>query len=250
MRKPFQGTLNIIRFNWHFYVLSFGFVITVLTWNNYFQTELGGYVYALCLLIAGTIIVSLLVSYYVYDYSQLYKFNWLGDLITDGAVALNINAGFDETSELLNARFHHQQFTVLDFYDPKRHTEISIKRARAAYPAFPNTIRIATTKLPIEDKSIDTVYVIFSAHEIRDENERTNFFKELNRVIKPEGQIVVVEHLRDFNNFFAYNIGFMHFYSLSTWLSTFKAAQLKVHKEIKVTPFISTFLLQSDGDTY
>lgn len=250
MRKPFQGTLNIIRFNWHFYVLSFGFVIAALTLSNYFQPEIRGYVYILCLLITATSIVSLLVSYYVYDYSRLYEFKWLGDLIPDGTVALNINAGFDETSELLNAKFHHQQFTVLDFYDPKKHTEISIKRARAAYPAFPDTIGIATTKLPIGDKSIDTVYVIFSAHEIRDGNERKIFFKELNRVIKTEGQIVVVEHLRDFNNFLAYNIGFMHFYSLSTWLSTFKTAQLKVHKEIKVTPFISTFLLQPDGDTH
>ncbi len=38
-----------------------------------------------------------------------------------------------------------------------------------------------------------------------------SFFNELNRVLKPNGQIVVTEHLRDLNNFLAYNIGFFHF---------------------------------------
>ena len=75
------------------------------------------------------------------------------------------------------------------------------------------------------------------------------FFKELNRITKNDGQIVVVEHLQDVANFLAYNIGFFHFHTKATWLKTLYAAGLRVQKEIKITPFITTFILQKNGNT-
>lgn len=45
--------------------------------------------------------VSLLVSYYVYDLSDLYKLNWLHELVANlkrDLKIVNIHAGFDETS--------------------------------------------------------------------------------------------------------------------------------------------------------
>lgn len=91
--------------------------------------------------------------------------------------------------------------------------------------------------------------MILSAHEIRNEIERIELFKELNRVIKLNGQIYVTEHLRDFPNFLAYNIGFFHFHTKSSWLKTFNDANLKIRQEIKLTPFISTFILYKNGNT-
>jgi len=88
-----------------------------------------------------------------------------------------------------------------------------------------------------------------SAHEIRDNDERSVFFSELNRVLKPKGQIIVIEHLRDFNNFIAYNIGFFHFHSKTTWLRTFNESKLKFVSENKSTPFISIFTLEQNGNT-
>ena len=250
MRKPFQGIANIVRFNWHFYVLSFGALGIVMGTSRYIDNDFHLYINIVCFLIFCTTVISLSVSYYVYDLSGLYKFSWLEEFVKDGAKTVNINAGFDETTEVLKTKFSHADFTVLDFYEPQKHTEVSIRRARKAYPPFPDTKRVKTSLLPLADRSVDNLFVIFSAHEIRDINERISFFKELNRVIKPTGQIFIIEHLRDFNNFLAYNIGFLHFYSRSTWLTTFDAAYLKIHNEVKFTPFISTFLLKPNGDTY
>ena len=64
----------------------------------------------------------------------------------------------------------------LDFYEPQKHTEVSIKRARKAYPPSPDTKHVKSTLLPLADKSVDNLFVIFSAHEIRDSNERISFF--------------------------------------------------------------------------
>jgi len=248
MRKPFQGVWNIVRFNWHFYVLSFVVLVLLLFLSNYTNST-----FRACLLILDALIflptfISLSVSYYVYDLSGLYNLNWVDDSIDiENGKVINVNAGFDETSILLKYKFPNFELLVFDFYDPKKHTEVSIKRARKAYALFPNTKSVTATNLPTLDSSADKIFVIFAAHEIRNEQERIEFFKELKRIIKPTGEIYITEHLRDVPNFLAYNIGFLHFYSKHSWLRVFESADLKLNKEQKLTPFISTFTLKKYG---
>lgn len=250
IRKPFQGIGNIVRFNWHFYLLSIGLVILILIFNNYIDETYSIYAHVICFLIVTTTLISLIVSYYVYDCSSLYRLTWLNSIrLSETGKIININAGFDETSVLLKDKFPKAELIALDFYDPKKHTEVSIKRARKAYPPYPNTQSIITSNMPLLDSCIDTIFVTLSAHEIRNNQERIVFFRELGRTLKPSGKIIVTEHLRDLPNFLAYNIGFFHFYSKSSWFNTFKKAELQVAKEIKITPFISTFILKKNGAT-
>lgn len=248
MRKPFQGVLNIIRFNWHFYVFAFAIVSLLFLTVNHFDESFHSIIFIICYLICFSTILSLLTSFYVYDISGIYKFNWLDNQNTETTI-VNINAGFDETSALLENKFKNVKLIALDFYDPLKHTEISIKRARKAYPPFAKTKQVDSDNLKLPDNSVDKIFVILSAHEIRNENERTIFFKELNRILKPTGQIYITEHLRDIANFLAYNIGFLHFFSKASWLKTFKNSNLKLKNEIKLTPFISTFILYKNGNT-
>jgi SAM-dependent methyltransferase len=248
IRKPFQGVLNIIRFNWHFYVIAFFIVFFLILISKYFDEPISKIIYTVCILIIITTFISLLVSFYIYDLSGFYSLNWL-ETQTTRAVIVNINAGFDETSWLLKDKFKNAELIILDFYNPLKHTEASIKRARKAYPPFPETKRIETSNSQLNDNSVDTIFVIFCAHEIRDDNERLIFLKELKRLIKPNGRIYVVEHLRDIPNFLAYNIGFFHFYSKTSWHHLFKLNDLNIQQEMKLTPFISTFILSKNGNT-
>jgi hypothetical protein len=248
LRKPFQGVKNIVRFNWHFYVgvIVFCLLVFIIKFNLPCQLN---YLLNIVLFSVITItLITLAVSFYVYDLSGLYKLNWLPNC-NEKLSIVNINAGFDETSELLNLKYPNSDLTVLDFYDPIRHTEISIKRARKAYPIYPNTLKIKTASLPIETSSMDKVFVIFSAHEIRNEKERIEFFNELKRIISDTGEIYVTEHLRDLPNFLAYNIGFMHFLDLSSWYSVFSKSKLKIKYEQKLNPFITNFTLTKYGNT-
>jgi ubiquinone/menaquinone biosynthesis C-methylase UbiE len=200
----------------------------------------------LVLLIILVNLVSLFITHFIYDHSSLYKLAWL-DQIEIGTNILNINAGFDETSVLLKSKFPEADLTVMDFYDPVKHTEVSIMRARKAYPPYPNTQKTGTDHLPLKNHSADNIFAIFSAHEIRNDEERVVFFKEINRVLTSKGLVIVTEHLRDATNFLAFNIGFFHFHSKKTWLKTFRAAGLNVATEIKITPFITTFILDKNG---
>ena len=95
----------------------------------------------------------------------------------------------------------------------------------------------------------DQVYLIFAAHEIRDEKERDIFFQEVKRVLKPDGQIIITEHLRDFSNFMAYTIGFFHFMPKKNWEKNFRSAGLSCVNKVKSTPFVTTFILEKNGTT-
>lgn len=250
MRKPFQGVWNIVRFNWQFYVLAIVSTIVLILLRNNFNAALGTAFDILITVIIGSTLISLLVSSYIYDFSTLYKLSWLDNLLNKGSGKIvNINAGFDETNNLLKNKFANSELVVFDFYDPAKHTEISIKRARKAYPPFPNTYQVKTNHLPLQDNSTEKVFAILSAHEIRNGDERNYFFIELRRSLTATGQIIVTEHLRDTANFLAYNIGFFHFHSRTTWLKTFHSSGLRVASEIKITPFITTFILEKNGTT-
>lgn len=246
MRKPLQGVLNIIRFNWHFYAIAFGAILFLMFVANYLNQQ---YLYIICLLIFAPILISLVASFYIYDWSGLYDLKWI-ETNNSEKIIVNINAGFDETSALLQNKFKTAELVALDFYNPEKHTEISIKRARKAYPPFSNTQQVTTNNLPLADDLADKIFVILSAHEIRNNAERIAFFTELNRILKPTGQIYVTEHLRDVANFLAYNIGFFHFFSRNSWLKIFAQANLKIDQEKKLTPFISTFILNKNGDSF
>lgn len=248
MRLPFQGVWNIIRFNWHFFVIFsvvIAFLISLSQALNEPYRSLGSIA---GLSAIGIFLIPLVVSYYIYDRSDLYRLKWLdGKVSASGSKIVNIHAGFDETSILIKNKFSDSDLLIFDFYNSETHTEVSIKRARKAYPVFLGTKQVSTSNIPLPENDTDAIFVILSAHEIRREYERDIFFSELRRVVKKEGKIIVAEHLRDWRNFLAYNVGFFHFIPKRSWYRTFHQANLTIREEAKITPFITTFILQKHG---
>lgn len=242
-RRKFQGVLNILSFNRHFYVIGLGAL--ALVFAGYWLIEwpallfwliLAGFLYGL--------IMPLIVSVYVYDVSGYYKFSWLKDLITDQKKAnliVTINAGFDETSFIIKNKFPLCDLKVFDFYDAERHTEPAIKRARKVSLTYPDTQRMSSNSIPLKDGTVDIVFLLSAAHEIRSPVEKVLFLKECHRVCKHDGMVIMVEHLRDFPNFLAFSVGFTHFFSRSVWRKAFETAGFSTFHEMKFTPFMSIF---------
>lgn len=244
-RKPFQGVINIIRFNWHFYVIAFLLICGLTIVNSFLPTDIQWIIPTLILLASLSIASSLGISYYIYDYSDIYSLDWLQPLnIAPGSSLVNIHAGFDETSYLLAKRYNASTLQVFDFYDPLKHTEVSIERARKLYTPYPYTQKTTTTSIPLAANSADYIFNIFAAHEIRDAAERIAFLKQLHACIKPTGCVVVLEHLRDLPNFIAYNIGFFHFHSRSEWERNFADAGFIIEQQLSQTPFLALFILR------
>ena len=242
-RRKFQGVLNILSFNRHYYV--FGLIVLAILfgcrvfvgWSDiFFWFMIAAFLYGL--------IMPLIVSAYVYDFSGYYHFDWLNQVIDSNKhpkLIVNIHAGFDETSFIIKNRFPLADLKVFDFYDAEQHTEPAIKRARRVSLVYPGTRHIASNLIPMEDNSADIVFLLSAVHEIRSNEEKTLFLKECRRVCKADGKIIMVEHLRDFPNFLAFSVGFTHFFSRSTWQKVFNLAGFSAFQEIKFTPFMSVF---------
>jgi hypothetical protein len=247
-RKPFQGIAHIIRFNWHYYVAACILTGLGLAVISYLSCPLRVAAATIVVLLVLSIVVSVGISWYIYDGSGLYRFIWLDQLgIQPRQKLVNVHAGFDETSEIFSKKYPASELSVLDFYDPEKHTEISIRRARKAYPSFPGTQKININEWSPQGRPADFIFLIFAAHEIRDPAERILFFKKLRGFLSEEGRIVVLEHQRDMYNFIAYNFGFFHFLSGKSWKKTFAKAGLYAVSEFKINPFIKTFILKSNG---
>lgn len=248
LRKPLQGVRNIICFNWHFYAIAVAFIAIATVGTTLLQPPfkiIAGIAIGLTVI---SLFVSLFVSWYIYDRYPLYAFNWIPEAHHSCQI-LNIHSGLDETSRILKQKFTNATITIMDFYNPVIHTEVSIKRARKRYPPLPGTRNIQTTAIDFSSGSTDLIFLILSAHEIRDTKERILFLKELSRLLQPEGRIYIMEHLRNFENFIAYTIGFLHFYSYNNWHRTFRDGGLSVVRELNQTPFIKVFELRKNGVT-
>lgn len=242
-RRKFQGVLNILSFNRHFYI--FGIIALAVIIGSHIMYHWSDTLYWIVILafIYG-LAMPLIVSAYVYDFSGYYDLEWLKNMnIEDvkGRLNLNINAGFDETSYIIKQLFPQSELQVFDFYDAKQHTEPAIIRARKVSLVYSNTQSIKGNKIPLSDHSVDNIFLLSAVHEIRKQDEKVQFLKECHRVCKPNGNVIMVEHLRDFPNFVAFTIGFTHFFSKAVWKKAFDEAGFSSLQETKFTPFMSIF---------
>jgi ubiquinone/menaquinone biosynthesis C-methylase UbiE len=247
-RARYAGVLSILRYNLHTYAASLGALLAIATLLRFRLVPRAG----AALLIAAALIAfwsvsSLLASYYIYDYVAVMRWNWVPRaLLFPPRRWLNIHAGLDESTLALAQLFPNTAHLVLDIYDAREMTEPSIARARRAHPspqAAPDVIG-KLDALPLPDRDRDTLFLLFAAHEIRQPARRAEFFREAARVLTGSGQLMLVEHLRDWKNFVAFGPGFLHFHSRAEWLRVARAAGLTVEREDRVTPFVRCFLMR------
>jgi len=244
VRGKYDGLLEIINYNRGFYALTVlgvvvGVVIATLLPRKPALLLTGAIAVA-----AGWIVVSLLVSHYVYDRSGLYDLRWMRDRLPRVPRSwVNIHSGLDQTSEILRSVFPYSNGQILDIYDPKEMTEPSIARAREISSHGPKAMQADFRKLPLADSSCDVVFLIFAAHEIRQRTSRAEFFREVSRTLAAGGTVVLIEHLRDLANFLAFGPGFLHFQSRREWLYAATSANFRLQEEMTVTPFVHVFIL-------
>ena len=191
------------------------------------------------------LLVSLAVSHYVYDHAGIYDGEWLTRAVRRAPRRYaNLHAGFDEFSNVLEARFPESERVVLDFFNATRMTEPSIARARELPTNQPQAQQVDFALLPLKDEELDAAFLIFAAHELREHDARAQLLNELQRSLTRDGCIVLVEHLRDFANFIAFGPGFLHFHSRAQWLNAMAAARLKIVDEFPLTAFVRVFALE------
>jgi hypothetical protein len=242
--RELTGALKIARFNWPWYaaaaggcVVAAGLMLGGVLQGGWRVIGLAG----LCAA-AGWSLLSLLVSHYVYDRSPVARGAWLAGCASSGPRQVAVlHAGQDEASEITRRTLPGARLRSFDFYDAHASRSASLARARAL--AHSRASATAADRLPMDDGALDLALVVFAAHEIRCDDDRAAFLRELARCLTGNGRVLVVEHLRDAWNLLAYGPGAFHFLSRSTWLRSFAAGGLHVLRETTCTPFVRVFEL-------
>lgn len=250
-RGRYQGVLQILQFNWRLYLATAGGLVAAsLAWP---LLPIAG---RAALILGFTpavfwMVASLAVSHYVYDRFPIYDLHWLQrTLAATPRRWINIHAGWDETSGVLAAVFPDAVGEAVDLFDPRTMTEPSIReasrmrQARQAIRAAVPSISARYDALPFENGTVDAAFAIFAAHELRRREQRVKFFSEVRRVLTAHGEMVVMEHARDWWNFFAFGPGFLHFFARHEWRATAQAAGLEVRTEFELTPFVHVFVMR------
>lgn len=252
MKRPglhvrLAGVVKIVRFNIQFYALSaIGLAVGCLLLIS-LKPPLWLQLPVLCggTLLAFWTLSSLLVSWYVYDHAGVTRWQWLCSRIPAPLHRwANVHAGLDESTSELRRLFPGTEGSAIDIYDPEEMSEPSIARARRIYPSAEPFRRGKYDALPLPDKHCDAVFLLFSAHEVRAAAHRTLLLREAGRVLRKGGHVVLVEHLRDWNNFLAFGPGFLHFHSRRSWLRAIRDADLRTEQQARMTPFVECFVLR------
>ena len=244
-RGQFDGVLQIVRYNWTLYIVAVlvATLVVLLVDVVHPPAALAG------LLILGAVaavfwlVLSLAVSHYVYDRSDLYRWEWIRDRVAPGPRhVVNIHAGLDETRLALQEMYPAAEVTILDIYDPAEMPEPSIARARREPRATVASVKAEFRRLPLATASADLVTVVFVAHELRRAASKEALFREASRVLQPGGRLLLVEHLRDGWNLAAFGPGAFHFFSRHEWLRVARATGFRLGEEFSRTVFVRAFV--------
>ena len=235
------GATRILLYNWPAFVgtwaLAALLVSAALRWEALAPLALAGAV------AVAWSLVALGVSAYVYDRSGLVEAEWLPADVRSTPTWATIHAGLDAEVDV-DRVMQGDCIARLDVFERGTMTSGSIARARRRTAHTRAALSCSPTALSLADGPCGAVIVAFTAHEIRDERARERFFHELERVLRPGGKVVLVEHVRDVMNFLAFGPGYLHFLPRAEWLRLAASAGLRVASETRITPWVRALALE------
>jgi hypothetical protein len=227
-------TAKVIRFNWPKY-LGAGCVAAAAAAAE--TTRAPGRI-RFPLRVAGTLgclwtLTSLAATWWVYDHRAIYS-RLTANLPEVGNWAA-VHAGFDDSVPALGRAIGHPPATV---------AEIAIRPGASLRRARGVSQRSATDGLSLTGGSLDSIFLTFTAHEIRDTATQRAVFAALTGALRPGGRLIITEHPRDAANFAVYGPGVLHFQPLATWHARAAEASLTEIRQTSITPFVRQLVFQ------
>jgi SAM-dependent methyltransferase len=247
LRGPVDGAWQVIRVNWPKYAAGLAVAIALIALATIPAIPNPA---RIPLILTGSLALwwttaSILASFWVYDLRQALDCWWAVPHAPSGLTRyVNIHSGLDQTSLPLSFLFPQAQGVTLDIYDPALMPEPSITLARKLYPASSPQIQAKFDALPIDTSSVDAVFIVFAAHELRTDAHRESLLKESFRILGQGGRLFLAEHPRDLATFACFGPGFVHFFSQQTWEKNLIHAGFKHARQFSLTPFASVWVCE------
>jgi hypothetical protein len=221
-------TTKVIRFNWPKYLGPLAIATAALVAD---EAGAPGWIRYLlwAVFVPGGVwtVTSIAATWWIYDHHKVYE--QLAAGLPDAGEWAAVHAGFDDSVPALRAAIGRPPATV---------AEIAISPGASLRRARKLSQRSTADGLWLTASSLDSIFVTFAAHEVRDTAGQRAMFSELQRALRPGGRLIVTEHPRDAANFAVYGPGALHFQPYATWHARAGEAGLTEVNRMSITPFV------------
>ena len=192
---------------------------------------------AVCVPAITWTVASLAATWWVYDHRRVYELLTTG--LADAGNWAVVHAGFDESGPALGNAIGRPPTAV---------AEIAVRPGPTLRRARRRNQR-AVAGVPVNDLalgagSLDSIFVTFAAHEVRDLADQQALFSSLRQALRPGGRLIITEHPRDAANVAVYGPGALHFQPLATWHARAAEAGLSAESRRRITPFVQRVVYQ------
>jgi SAM-dependent methyltransferase len=229
-----MNTTKVVRFNWPKYL---GAAVTVTAALAVEIAGASGRIrYPLWLVsIPGCFwtLTSLTATWWVYDHRKVYE--RLTEGLPEAGEWAAVHAGFDDSVQALRASIGRPPAAV---------AQLAISPGASLRRARKLNRRYAAGGWPLAAGSLDSIFLTFAAHEVRDPAGQHALFAGLRQALRPGGRVIVTEHSRDAPNFAVYGPGALHFQPLATWYARAAEAGLAQTSRTSITPFVTRVVFQ------
>ena len=221
-------TTKVIRFNWPKYLGPLAIATAAMVADEAGAPSWIRYLLWAVFVPGGAwTVTSIAATWWVYDHRKVYERLTAG--LPDVGEWATVHAGFDDSVPALRASIGRPPATV---------AQIAISPGASLRRARKLSQRSTADGLLLTGSSLDTIFVTFAAHEVRDTAGQRALFTALQRALRPGGRLIVTEHSRDAANIAVYGPGALHFQPLATWCARAGEAGLAETNQMSITPFV------------
>lgn len=254
--RRFQGTLLQIAARWPTYLFGYG----------------GGALAALLLIVSGAVrrdwafipigvALLLVISYFfgagVWAAYRRYDvrgqrpvdlFSHLGRM-TPTTTFVHVGMGSRRTAQQLSRRLTSGRVLALDIYNPQQAPGAALARARLAVQPAPPDPRLrwldgTIQLLPLPDRSTSVVTADGTFGALWQHGDRVLLAREIHRILRPEGWMVIAEPVRTQRNWLVRGTGALRLEPVSYWRQLFNSCGLHVVREHDVDGLVHYFVLE------
>lgn len=245
----YRGTLRHISSNWPIFTLLYGglalalFVAGVSLQEGWFSFV--PLMLALSILLGYFLAAGLWAAHKLYDPDGLRPHDALFDLgqIQAKDTMVYVELGSRHNPLLLRRRLTTGKIIVVDVYNPQWTTGQALARARAAAPQPPSDPRLVWQNgrfdlLPLPDKSVPYVMLDQILSQCWQEGDRVRLLKEVNRILTPNGRLLLSERVRSQTNWLVLGPAGIRLQPLTYWQELLQETGFVIRREVDMQGLI------------
>lgn len=255
-KSPYQGTLQYVRARWPTYLLLYGGGAALALAITFYASDRGLWSFSLFGLAVLLILVyffaaSLWAAHQKYDLRQNRPSHVLFELgkIQPTDEFVHVSLGVRQIPVRLSRRLTGGHLRAIDVYNPQLAPSRALARQRRPLaPTQPDPrltwLEGSIDLLPVPDHSTPVVTASHILHELWQEGDRELLLREIYRILKPGGRLLLAEPARTKTNLLLRGPGALRLQRLAYWRRLLQNAGFKLTQERNVVDMYVCFCVE------